>query len=48
MADDCDEIALAARLHPQDTKTAVLVVKRHPFDETGEVLAFDYGRWRSF
>jgi hypothetical protein len=44
MADDSDQITLAARLHAQDAKAAVLVVKRHSLNEAGEVLAFDCGR----
>ena len=47
MADDGDQIALAARLHPQDAEAAVLVVEGDPLDEAGEVLAFGCGRRRS-
>ena len=44
MADDGDQIALAARLHPQDTEAAVLVVEGDPLDQAGEVLALGRGR----
>jgi hypothetical protein len=46
MADDGDEIALAARLHPQHAKAAVLVMERHPLDKAGEVLAVGGRMWR--
>ena len=38
MADDGDQVALAARLHPQDAEAAVLVVEGDALDEAGEVL----------
>jgi hypothetical protein len=38
MADDGDQVALAACLHPQDAEPAVLVVEGDAFDEAGEVL----------
>jgi hypothetical protein len=43
MADDGDQIPLAACLHPQDTEPTVLVVEGDALDETGEVLAFECG-----
>ena len=38
MADDGDQIPLAARPHPQDAEAAVLVAEGHALDEAGEVL----------
>ena len=43
MADDGDQVALAARLHPQNAEPAVLVVERHSFDKAGEVFAVGCG-----
>ena len=43
MADDGDQVALAARLHPQDAEPAVLVVEGDALDEAGEVLAVGCG-----
>jgi hypothetical protein len=43
MADDGDQIALAACLQPQDAEPTVLVVKGDALDEAGEVLAFGRG-----
>ncbi len=40
VADDGDQIALTARLHPQHAEAAVLVVEGDALDEAGEVLAF--------
>ena len=40
MADDGNQVALAAGLHPQDAKAAILVVERNALDEAREVLAF--------
>ena len=38
VADDGDQVALAARLHPQHAEAAVVVVEGDALDETGEVL----------
>jgi hypothetical protein len=35
MADDGDQVALSARLHPQHAESAVLVVKGDPLDDAG-------------
>ena len=43
VADNGDQIALAAGLHPEDAEAAVLVVECHPLNEAGEVLAFGSG-----
>ena len=40
VADDRDQIAMAARLDPQDAEAAVLVVEGDALDQAGEVLAF--------
>jgi hypothetical protein len=40
VTDDGDQIALAARLHPQDAEAALLVVEADTLDQAGEVLAF--------
>ena len=40
VADDGDQVALAARLHPQHAEPAVFIVKGDALDEAGEVLAF--------
>jgi hypothetical protein len=47
MADDGDQLALAARLHPQHAEAAVPVVEGDALDETGEVLALGCGLRRS-
>ena len=39
MTDNGDQIALAARLHPQHAEAVILVVEGHPLDEAGQVLA---------
>jgi hypothetical protein len=44
MADDRDQITLAARLHPQHAEPAVLVVKGDALDEAGEIVAFECPR----
>jgi hypothetical protein len=44
MADDGDQVALAACLHPQHAEPAVLVVEGDALDETGEILAFECSR----
>ena len=36
MADDGDEIALAARLDPQNAETILVIMERHSLDEAGE------------
>ena len=46
MADDSDQIALAAGLHPQHAEAAVFVVEGDPLDEAGEVFALGRGRRR--
>jgi hypothetical protein len=46
MTDDGNQIALAARLHPQHAEAVVLVVG-HPLDEAGQVLAHNLGGGRS-
>ena len=38
VADDRDQVAMAARLYPQHAKAALLVVEGDALDETGEVL----------
>jgi hypothetical protein len=38
MADNGDQVALAAGLHPQHAEPAVFIVKGNALDETGEVL----------
>lgn len=43
MADDRDQVALTARLHPQDTETAVLIVEGDALDQTGQVLPVGCG-----
>ena len=40
MADDGNQVALAAGLDAQDAEAAVFVVEGDPLDEAGEVLAF--------
>ena len=41
VADDRDQIAMAARLHPQHAKAALLVVEGDTLDQAREVLAFE-------
>jgi hypothetical protein len=36
MADDGDQIALAARLHPQDAEAVLVIMEGHALDEPGE------------
>src|SRR5512132_2583160 len=46
MTDDGNQIALAARLHPQHAEAVVLVVEGHALDEAGQVFARRLsGRW---
>ena len=47
VADDGDEVALAARLHLQHGKAVVVVMKRHPLDGADERLSWRRGveRW---
>jgi hypothetical protein len=45
VADDRDQIALVARLHPQHAEAALVVVEGDPFDQPGEVLAFECCGW---
>ncbi len=39
MADNGDQLAVAARLHPQHAEAVLGVVERHPLDEASEDLA---------
>jgi hypothetical protein len=38
MADNGDQVALAARIHPQHAEPAVLVVEGDPLDDTSKVF----------
>ena len=44
MADDGDQVATAASLHPRHAEAAVDVVKGDPLDEPGERFAAGMGR----
>ena len=44
VADDRDQVAMAARLDPQHAEAALLVVEGDALDQTGEVLAFGCSR----
>ena len=41
VADDRDQIAMAARLDPQDAEAALLVVEGDALNQAGEVLALE-------
>jgi hypothetical protein len=38
LADDRDQVTLAAHLHPEDAEPALFVVEGDPLDEAGQVL----------
>ena len=46
VADNGDQVSVAARLHPQHGEAALGIVERHPLDDAGEHFAIGPGRLR--